>query len=64
MPQRDLIGRPPQGFIRSMINRLVCIRRSNDVNGKLDEAKRLWNDEKRSKKNERFLETEKYNSNE
>ena len=64
MPQRDLIGRPPQGFIRSMINRLVCIRRSNDVNGKLDEAKRLWNDEKRLKKNERFLETEKYNSNE
>ena len=64
MPQRDLIGRPPQGFIRSMINRLVCIRRSNDVNGKLDEAKRLWNDEKRLKKNERFLEIEKYNSNE
>ena len=47
-----------------MINRLVCIRRSNDVNGKLDEAKRLWNDEKRLKKNERFIETEKYNSNE
>ena len=64
MPQRDLIGRPPQGFIRSMINRLVCIRRSNDVNGKLDEAKRLWNDEKRLKKNKRFIETEKYNSNE
>ena len=64
MPQRDLIGRPPQGFIRSMINRLVCIRQSNDVNGKLDEAKRLWNDEKRLKKNERFLEIEKYNSNE
>ena len=64
MPQRDLIGRPPQGFIRSMINSLVCIRRSNDVNGKLDEAKRLWNDEKRLKKNERFLETEKYNRNE
>ena len=38
-----------------MINRLVCIRQSNDVNGKLDEAKRLWNDEKRlKKKKERF----------